>query len=315
MKLILKLMTGVLVTLVIAFFSLVFLIRSNYANSYEDVPREVYRPDQEKTYYSEDIYEKQEEESKDAILFMGLEGSRTDTLMLALMDEESGEMDVISIPRDTYYDKGGYKDPARKKINSVYGYGDGKGKEAGVIKAVKDITGIEVEKYVKIKYKGVEEVIDAMGGVEIEIPFDMNYDDPYARPPLHIHFKKGIQTLNGEESIEFLRWRKNNRGYSNRHSNGDVGRVQRQQEFIKAAIDKAVSFKLPQVIKTGFENAKTNISFEEALEYAGKIAGIQEINTITLPGEARMIDGYSYYILDEKECETIIKELQKDLKN
>ena len=105
---------------------------------------------------------------------------------------------------------------------------------ASSVKAVKDLLGIDLEYYVKVDlYNIVKEMVDIIGGVDIYVPMDMKYSDPVADPPLYIDLKKGYQTLDGDKALQFLRFRK---GYADQ----DLGRIRAQQEFMKAAIEKAL---------------------------------------------------------------------------
>lgn len=91
--------------------------------------------------------------------------------------------------------------------------------------------------------------MDSVGGVEVDVPFHMRYTDPYSDPPLDINIPPGEQLIKGDRAMEFLRFRKTNyAGYSG-YSNGDIGRVEAQQGFVKAAIKKALTFRLPLVVK------------------------------------------------------------------
>ncbi len=114
----------------------------------------------------------------------------------------------------------------QKKLNAVYGFKDGGGNE-GVRQAVEEILGIDIPYVIAVDYDAVKAVVDLVDGVEVDVPFAMNYDDPYADPPLHIHLDAGVQTLTGDDAIGFIRFRKSNDG---RISDGDVGRIERPEE-------------------------------------------------------------------------------------
>jgi anionic cell wall polymer biosynthesis LytR-Cps2A-Psr (LCP) family protein len=108
------------------------------------------------------------------VLLLGLEHERSDTIMVATYDTKTKTVDVISIPRDTYVDRDGFANSANNKINSVYTV---KGIE-GLEEMIQSITGIKVDKYVTIDYDGVRAAVDAVGGVEVDVPFHMRYTDP-----------------------------------------------------------------------------------------------------------------------------------------
>lgn len=244
-------------------------------------------------------------------VIVGMEDVRTDTIILASFDPDSKSVNVFSVPRDTYIHRKGYDLAEQRKINSIY---ENHGID-GVKKAVSYLfQGAPIHFYVKIDYEGVKKIVDSIGGVEVVVPFDMKYDDPTADPPLHINLKAGRQVLNGEKALQFLRYRKGNskkQGYID----GDLGRIKAQQEFIKSFINKAISYRLPVVIKNGYPYIETDISLFEALYYGSKALGIDmdDIKFETLPGRAefRKYGGtlLSYYISNHKETKRILENI------
>lgn len=272
----------------------------------------VVSPDPEPEKVEKSELEKLVEKSKRInILLLGLEDTRTDVMILASFDLKSKKVDLISIPRDTYYHIEGYDAADQKKINAVYGHSKANGGKAeGAMKAVSNILKVPIHHYVTLSYKGVEQIVDSLGGVKVTIPFDMDYDDPYSNPPLHIKLKKGTRVLNGKNAVKFLRHRQNNDGS---HSDGDLGRINRQQQFIKAAAKKALSFRLPSVANTVFKFVKTNMGFDDIIYYAKSAIGIStdDIKTYRLPGKANNSKSASYYIYDDKATEDIMLEIYK----
>ncbi|WIF95687.1 LCP family protein [Caminicella sporogenes] len=241
------------------------------------------------------------------ILLLGMEGPRTDTIILASFDPKSKNLDLVSIPRDTYFYSAGYDKLDQKKINAVYGRSGIK----GIMKVASHVLGgVPIHEYVKVSYDGVEDIVDSLGGVKVNVPFNMDYDDPYAKPPLHIHLKKGVQTLNGKKAIQFLRFRKGNnrRGYPD----GDLGRIKAQQQFLMAAMDKALSFRLPLVANTVFKFVKTSMDLSDVIYYAKSAIGIKKenIKTYRLPGRHKNM-GLSYFIHDPAETEKLMIEIYK----
>lgn len=260
-----------------------------------DKPKEVVKPKSELEKLAENSH-------RVNVLLLGLEGSRTDTIMLASFDPDSKDVDIISVPRDTYYYTPGYERNDLRKINAVYG----RKQTQGVMNAVSDILGVPVHEYVKVNYRAVEDIVDNIGGVKVYIPFDMNYDDPYASPPLHIHFKKGSKVLNGSQSLKYLRFRKNN---DNTHSTGDIGRVNRQQAFIKSAAKQALSIsKLPVVAKTVFKHVKTSMDVDDIIRYSSAAIGmsVEDINTHIVPGKAVNKLKLSFYEYDNAATEKMM---------
>jgi LCP family protein required for cell wall assembly len=237
------------------------------------------------------------------ILLLGVNGNLTDTIMLGSYNMKDQRADIISIPRDTYYERPDAKTAAQKRINAVYG---AKGVD-GAAAAVQDILGgIPINYYVIVEFDGVAKVIDAMGGVTVNIPIDMNYDDPYAKPPLHIHFKKGEQKLNGEDAVKFLRFRRNNNGGG--YPNQDIGRTATQREFMKAAFKQAVGFSLPSVVKTVMENVDSDLTVGAAGKLALKAAGLsaEDITGHYPEGESGSRNGASYWFIDEDAVAAMI---------
>lgn len=242
------------------------------------------------------------------ILLAGIESTRTDTLMLLSYDQKVNRMDIISIPRDTYVNYG-YKDPARRKINSVYGYPKGQGGIEGSAAAVSSLLGVPVHEYVSVDYSAVTEIVNALGGIRVDIPFAMDYDDPYADPPLHIHFPQGQKTLDGEDAVRYLRWRKNNDGG---RSDGDLGRIARQQDFVFKVIQKALTPRMfTRAVHVGLENTKTSLDFGQAIFYAQKAVSMDDsdIHMYRIPGEDAGIDGLWYFKHDQVGTQRLMKDI------
>jgi LCP family protein required for cell wall assembly len=234
------------------------------------------------------------------ILLAGMENKRTDTLMLISYDMESKATDVISLPRDTYLPRNADDEAELKKINAVYAQ---EGIE-GLTLRVQELLKIPLEKYMVIDYDAVIACVDMIGGVEVNVPFHMEYTDPYDDPPLYIDIPEGIQLLDGEQSLKFLRYRK---GYDNQ----DLGRIGAQQMFIKAAVKKALGFQLPLVIKEAYSHIETNIQISELLNLASDLVGFStdNIETYILPGMDTPLEGLSFYIPDESGIKNLVYSL------
>lgn len=241
------------------------------------------------------------------ILLLGLEGPRTDTIMFASFDPKTKKVDMISIPRDTYFHRAGYDAKDERKINAVYGDAGVK----GTMGAVKNILGgVPVHHYVKVTYSGVNKIVDSLGGVEVDVPFHMHYEDPYDKPPLVIDIPEGRQTLRGEQAIQFLRFRKGNDGEPG-YPDGDIGRIKAQQKFIKSAINKSLSYRLPIVAATVLKYVKTDMLSADVLLSVNDALGIKldDITITTLPGRSQYIDGVSYFIHDPAKVEEMIMKM------
>lgn len=234
------------------------------------------------------------------ILIAGLENYRTDTLMVVSYDIESKKTDIISLPRDTYLPRNADDAPEFKKINAIYAK---EGME-GLTLRVQQLLGIPIEKYAVIDYEAVVACVDLIGGVEVNVPFHMEYADPYDDPPLYIDIPEGMRILDGEQSLKFLRYRK---GYDNQ----DLGRIEAQQQFIKSFAKKALSFQLPSLIKEAYSYIETNIHAADLLSLSGDLIGFSadNISMNTLPGMETPLEGLSFYIHDEKGIKNLVYSL------
>lgn len=232
------------------------------------------------------------------LLGVDKDGTRTDVMIFAQLDLIDGTVNMLQIPRDTYVEI----NKVDKKINSAYGYN----KEDEVFKEVEYLLGVEVSKYILVNTKGFRDIIDAIGGVDFNVPINMNYDDPVQ--DFHIHLKKGQQLLDGAKAEMLVRFRQNNdfTGYAM----GDIDRIAVQKEFINAAVDKIFSmrsiFKIPKFISIAQDNVSTNFSVAQIAQYAPKVLKLDKegIQIHQLPGGTR--DGSPYYFIDKTATKELI---------
>lgn len=222
------------------------------------------------------------------------DGYRTDVLIFAQMNLITNTINMVQIPRDTYVDI----NHIDKKINSAYGYN----KEEQLFKEVSYILpGVEIDKYMLVNIKGFREIIDAIGGVEFNVPTNLKYDDPYQ--DLHIDLNKGMQNLNGKKAEQLVRFRKDNDGNDIETLLG-ISRVDMQREFIYTAIDQILSvknvLKVPKLISIATDNVTTNFTYNDIAKYAPMVLKIDKdsINIMSLPGEDRYEYGAWYFIHD-----------------
>ena len=273
----------------------------------------------------DDLLDKEEEEMEeqnieDEILFLlaGVDsvdvkksqGTRTDTMMLMKINFASGETNLLSIPRDTRVLINGNED----KINHAHSNG---GIEL-TMESLRDFLNLDVDYYVKVDYEIVKDIVDAIGGVEIDVPRNMKYKEmsPTAAS-LDIDIKKGLQVLDGKNAHDFLRWRNNNemtRGYTM----GDIGRIEAQQCFMKQLIKQTLKpktiFKLPKLAETYLQNVETNIPKNVILKSAmsaNKI-DVENMKILTIPGEFQKIDSIDYWKYDRYETVKIVEEMFGD---
>lgn len=151
---------------------------------------------------------------------------------------------------------------------------------------VSRLTGIYPDFYVMVEWEAIGELVDALGGVYFDVPFDMNYDDPYQ--DLHIHQEAGYRKLSGEDAMEVIRWRKNN----GEPSPGDVGRIQIQQDFLSAILDKclqpATLLKAPALAQVFLNNVTHRPD-------SGQYPGLRTAGYRHGPGERCEIFHYALY--------------------
>lgn len=248
-------------------------------------------------------------------LFMGVDakdikkskGTRSDTMMLINVNLKTGKINLLSIPRDTRVFIKGKED----KINHAHAFG---GAELSM-RTVREFLNIELDYYVKVDYKAVVEIVEAIGGVYIDVPRKMKYDDPKADPPLHIDIDKGPQLLDGKNSHDFLRWRKNN---DLRVEIGDIGRIEMQQMFIKELVKQTLKPKnilqIPSFIETYYDYVETNIPLTLMAKGAlsAKKIDTDIMVTNTIPGSGKTIAKTSYWIYNVDETKIIVKEMFED---
>ena len=198
-------------------------------------------------------------------------GKRTDSIILVHVSEHGGKPALISIPRDSYVPIPGYKS---NKINASFAFGGAK----LLIATVEQATGIRIDGYVEIGFGGFASVVDSLGGVDVCVPFDMNDIDAA------INLKKGCQTLDGPTALGYVRAR---------HSDprGDIGRAERQRQFLGAIMKKAVTpstVLVPSSYK-GFADASAkglevgqDTQLSDAVNVLQTLRGVDGGNTLSL---------------------------------
>ncbi|MDD2376858.1 MAG: LCP family protein [Clostridia bacterium] len=243
---------------------------------------------------------------KDVIsaLICGESENLTDTMIYVRYEVYSGKLAFMSIPRDTYV-----TNPycIGHKLNAIY---RGTNIEP-LVKLMEDLLDVKIDNYLVVDNKIVREVVDVLGGVEIDVPFRMKYDDP--EQDLHINLQPGLQVLDGAKAEQFIRFRHNN-DMTVGYASGDIGRTKAQQDFIRAFIKEILSpsniVKLPELIKAVLNNTDTNVTVREALRYVTDVPNLKldDIYSCTAVGTTPTIDGLSYFKMDEEETQRIIKE-------
>ncbi|MBD1873335.1 LCP family protein [Nodosilinea sp. FACHB-131] len=198
---------------------------------------------------------------------------RTDTLLLVRVDAEAGTLNVMSIPRDTRVQIPGF---GMDKINQANVLG---GPELVAQTVGYNLGNIQIDRYVRINTSAFREMVDLVGGIEVNVPTRMEYTD--RTQGLYIDLYPGWQTLNGDQAEQFARYRKDS---------GDIGRVQRQQMLLKALRERltnpAVLPKLPQALRVVERYVDTNLTLEEMLAIAnfGLEMDSDQLQMVMLPG-------------------------------
>lgn len=198
----------------------------------------------------------------------------SDSMLLLRFNPQTEELVVLSLPRDTRT----YVRGRLTKLNEA----NRDGGPALAAESVSDLLGgVAIDRYVRINVQGVEKLIDALGGVTVNVPQDMKYQDDSQH--LYINLKAGEQTLDGNKALQFLRFRYD--------SQGDIGRIQRQQMFMRAlteqTLNPATITRLPKILSVIQANVDTNLSVEELLALVGYGAQINRSNVqmLMLPGD------------------------------
>lgn len=236
-------------------------------------------------------------------------GSRADTILLVSVDARTGQIGVLSIPRDTRV----WLRPQNRwdRVNAAYAYG---GPEL-VMDAVSHLLNVPIYYYVQTDFAGFSKIVDILGGIELEVEREMIYQDKAQN--LYIHLTPGRQVLDGEKALQYVRYR---------DRLGDIalvdpfkgeydGRVERQRKFLAAVADKvfspAVITRLPQLISEGLKMVKTNLPWDVVLNLAvnsGKFSP-DRISTAVLPGNSQVLNGAWYWIVNEPKAAQLVDTL------
>ena len=225
---------------------------------------------------------------------------RSDTLLVVRFNPEKDQVNILSIPRDTRVEIPNY---GFTKINHANWFGGPKLVQSVV---THNFNNLELDRYLRIDTGIFREVIDAIGGLEVNVPKAMQYDD-YTQQ-LHIDLQPGLQTLNGDQAEQFARFRHD--------EYGDIGRVQRQQMLLKALRQKlsspAVITKVPQLLDLMERYVDTNLSTEELFALIGFTLHLNsdQMSLVMLPGRASEPGefGASYWLPDLEAQDQILVE-------
>ena len=233
----------------------------------------------------------------------GVESGRSDTIMVLTINPEDGETNIVSIPRDTYvklHDSGEYD-----KINHAYAFG---GIE-NTINTVQDYLNIPIDYYVSVNMQGLVDIIDAIGGIEVESEFAFDFWDSGQS----FSFGEGTISLDGYEALGFARMR-----YED--PEGDTGRQKRQQKVIEGIMKKLMSLDTISNYKGVLEalgnNVKMNVSLNEMLTLQkGYLGSFDSINKVVISDiEPTYIDAIYYSVVPEETRVRISEQLRQALR-
>ncbi|MDD6134413.1 MAG: LCP family protein [Selenomonadaceae bacterium] len=224
---------------------------------------------------------------------------RSDTMMVTAVDMDKGKAALMSVPRDTRVPIEGHD---YEKINHAYAYG---GQEL-TQKSVESLLGVKIDHYVLINTTAFERIIDALGGVDINVEKRMHYEDPWDdNGGLVIDLYPGEQHMDGKKAIQYVRYR---------DGEGDIGRIGRQQKFVKACLAKMISPqmlpRLPKLIEEINSAVTTDMSLTELLQFAKLMKSVHD-NGLTaqmVPGQPAYLQDVSYWIPDITDLRQLIME-------
>ena len=225
-------------------------------------------------------------------------GYHNDTNLVGMFDTVNGKLNIVSLPRDMLVNV----NLNIKKINQPYAAAKNNNQDAtaALLDTVSDILGYEVDMYAFVNIEAAAEIVDAIGGVYFDIPYDMDWDAPDQNPPLHIHIKAGPQTLDSENFVNVMRFRMSNDG-SHTYAGVDIQRIEFQHELLMAFAEQALQFgniaNLGEIYSAVMENTETNVSLGNImflLEQFLKLDG-EDISFHTIPNRMDgMINGLNY---------------------
>ncbi len=224
----------------------------------------------------------------------GQSWARSDTIILARLDSATESVSLVSIPRDTRVTVPGY---GTTKINHAAAYGG----PALAIETVQLFTGLPIHHYVELDFEGFEQIVDAVGGVDVDVEVSVEYEGVYVAA--------GSQTLNGEEALTWIRDRS---GYAS----GDFARMENQQAFLLALAEEMTKSsnlsRLPSILNETSKHIQTDLSVAELVSLVSDYSGIDAstMYTASVPGTTGTIDGVSYVLADEEATAALFADLE-----
>ncbi len=230
-------------------------------------------------------------------------GYHNDTNLVGMFDTVAGKLNIVSLPRDMLVNV----NLNIKKINQPYAAAKNNSQDAtqALLDTVADVLGYQVDMYAFVNIEAAADIVDAIGGVNFNIPFDMDWDAP--DQDLYIHIKAGPQTLNGENFVNAMRFRMSNDG-SHSYAGGDIERIEFQQQLLMALAQQLLQIgnvlNIGEIYSAVMDNTETNVSLGNIaylLEQFMKLSS-DDITFQTIPNRMDgMINGLNYVmpIIDE----------------
>ncbi|MFD1672453.1 LCP family protein [Agrilactobacillus yilanensis] len=230
-----------------------------------------------------------------------IDKGNSDTMILATVNKDKEKVNLVSIPRDTMA-KMQYKNSSKfniQKINAAYNLGS----SSMAISTVEKLVNVPIDYYVTIDMSALSKIVDAVGGIDVDVPFSFNYDWQ--------NFKKGKMHLNGKQALAYSRMR-----YED--PDNDYGRQKRQQQVIKGIINSAMSLNtltnFEKIMNTLSDSVATNLSFDDMLSvYENYKKASKNIKSDHIQGRNAWIDGASYQVAPTSELQRISNKLRKSL--
>lgn len=224
---------------------------------------------------------------------------RSDTLFVVMFDSKTKSASLLSVPRDTRVRIPGH---GWDKINHAYAYG---GREL-TQKTVEELLGLKINNYVMVDFKGFTGLVDAIGGIDIDVEKDMYYHDTW--DGFTIDLKKGRQHLDGKTAIQYVRYR---------DEEGDIGRIRRQQHFMMAVYDKITSadmlLHIPGLAKQITSMVKTDLPLSDMMDLGKALHSMVKekgLSMAMVPGTPKYIDGISYWLPDITDLRELMVKMQ-----
>ncbi|MCD7947094.1 MAG: LCP family protein [Oscillospiraceae bacterium] len=250
-------------------------------------------------------------------------GGNTDTMMLVTYDIPNQKLNVMSLPRDTLVNVSA-TGAASKKLNAVYNSAPSYGEEKidFLAEHVANLVGYPPDFTIVIEWEAVGELVDAIGGVYFDVPLDMNYED-YTQD-LYIHVNKGYQYVDGDKAMQIIRYRYNSTSTGKLYGGypeGDIGRIQTQQDFLKVVIESCLQFKnvtkINELAKIFSEQVETTLTINN-LAWFGKEAimnglSMENVAFYTMPNTTKYLynsagTGISYVLVNVDEMLSLVNE-------